>query len=283
MKKMYLGAILLGGLMPASLPAEEVDKLIEQARTALKREKFDDALKAADKATELDPKSTLAHFVRGEALGSMRRHKDAITAFEMCLKLDPKFHLAVDRRGGEHFKLGMIKESLQDFDRFLEAVPKAYENHWRRGISLYYDKQFVEGAKQFKAGEKYYDADVENAFWHYLCLARVDGIEKARPLILKVKVEEDKRVPMKEVYSLIQGKAKPADVIEAANANADKINAEDKNERLFYAHLYVALNHEAEGDAKKAEEHMRIAVEKHKITHYMWDVANVHLMLMTKK
>ena len=36
------------------------------------------------------------------------------------------------------------------------------------------------------------------------------------------------------------------------------------------------LYYEAAGDNAKAKEHITTAAEKHKIGHYMWDVARVH-------
>jgi lipoprotein NlpI len=84
---------------------------------------------------------------------------------------------------------------------------------------------------------------------------------------------------MMKIHELIQGKAKPAEVIETA----EKAKGEDKTEALFYAHLYVGLNYEAEGDAAKALEHLKKAAEQYKIGHYMWDVANVHVLLAKKK
>src|SRR5262249_28537182 len=145
--------------------------------------------------------------------------------------------------------------------------------HWQRGISYYYAGRFADGAAQFQLGQLAFGNDVENAFWHYLCNARQEGVEKARQNILKV--GRDRRVPMMKIYDLIQGKARPEDII--MTPEDAKLKDEARNEALFYAQLYVALNYEAEGDAKKCLEHMEEA-HKHKIGHYMWDVANVHLM-----
>ena len=117
-----------------------------------------------------------------------------------------------------------------------------------------------------------------------MCVARKEGVETARKGILPIETKAggqfpDTRVPMKEVYDLIRGKAKAADVLAAAEAA--KLGDAAKNEALFYGNLYVALNYEAEGDAAKCREHITAAVGK-KINHYMWDVANVHLKLMKK-
>jgi lipoprotein NlpI len=117
--------------------------------------------------------------------------------------------------------------------------------------------------------------DVENAVWHFLCVARPSGVEKARAAILKI--GNDRRVPMMQVYQLFAGKIKPDDVLEAVKAG--KPGEKEFNARLFYAHLYLGLYHEVSGDAKKALEHLSTATD-HKIEHYMWDVARVHRDLL---
>jgi lipoprotein NlpI len=194
-----------------------------------------------------------------------------VADFSKAVALDPKLAEAYDRRGSERFKLGQVKESLKDFDRFLELQPKAKPAHWKRGIALYYAGRFAEGREQFEGYEKVDTNDVENAVWHFLCAARVDGVEKARAGLLKI--GKDRRVPMTEVYDLFAGKAKPADVLEAAQAGDPP--AERLNAQLFYAHLYLGLYAEAIGNPKLALEHLSQAADKHKIGHYMWDVSRV--------
>jgi lipoprotein NlpI len=78
---------------------------------------------------------------------------------------------------------------------------------------------------------------------------------------------------MTEVYELYAGRAKPEDVLVAARAGEPR--EEDLKRRLFYAHLYIGLYYEAEGDKKKALEHMKRAAEDYRIGHYMGDVARV--------
>ena len=277
-------ALLL--LVPLTSLAGDAEPFLRAARAALKQGDAAGALKAAEKAVELEPKNHLSYFMRGEALAFQRQSAEAIKDFDKCLELDKTFLIAVDRRGGEQFKLGKIKESIDDFNTFIKSSPKDEAAHWRRGISFYYAGKYDEGAKQFVDGQIAYGTDVENAFWHYLCVARKESPEKARKGILPIELSAggrfpDTRVPMKEIYDLIRAKGKPADVL-AAVANA-KLDAEDKNEATFYANLYLGLYYYADGNAEKSREHMTVAVEKHKISHYMWDVANVHLKLMKKK
>jgi hypothetical protein len=102
-------------------------------------------------------------------------------------------------------------------------------------------------------------------------VARQEGVEKARQTLLPI--ENDRRVPMMQVYALYQGKLSPDEVLKAAEAEVP--NKEALNIRLFYAHLYIGLWYEAAGNGELARKHI-FEAEKHKIGHYMWDVARVH-------
>jgi lipoprotein NlpI len=272
--------VLAMAAMTGPRAAADADEFIKQARAALKKGDAAAAMAAARKAVEADPKSQVAVFLRGEAHAAQRKHAEAIKDYEAAWALDKTYLIAIDRRGGERFKLGQIQESIDDFNTYLTAFPREEPGHWRRGISFYYAGKYAEGAKQFHDGRTVFGADVENAFWHYLCNARKDGVEKARANLLALD-GPDRRVPMMRIYDLLQGKAKPADVIETAEKA--KLDGADRTEALFYAHLYVGLYHEAHGNAAAAREHLTTAAEKYKIGHYMWDVANVHVGRMKKK
>ena len=185
----------------------------------------------------------------------------------------------LERRGELHFKLGQFKESIADFDRVLSLAPPQAPHHWQRGIALYYAGRFEDGRKQFELHQTVNSNDVENAVWHYLCVARTQGVEKARAALIDIK--GDGRVPMMEIYALYQGKLKPDDVIKAARAG-DPAPAKLRNQ-LFYAHLYLGLYFEAAGDEKQMREHILKAVDEFSEDHYMGDVGRVHAAIIRKK
>jgi lipoprotein NlpI len=232
------------------------------------------AVAAADPA----PKDAAGWLQRGVELAGRRKYDEAVAAFGKCLELDPKNAEALDRRGSAQFMRGKFAESVADFDRFLKLRPKQSAGHWRRGISLYYAGKYDEGRQQFEGYEKVDTNDVENAVWHFLCVARKDGVEKARAKVLKI--GKDKRVPMMEVYELFRGKLKPAGVLAAAEAG--DLSAEQRKPRLFYAHLYLGIYADVLGDRKKAREHLALAAGKYKVDHYMGEVARVHHELLSK-
>jgi lipoprotein NlpI len=259
--------------------ADTVPELLDKARAALTQKQPERALSLADQAVALEPKNARTHFLRGTANESLRRHADAIADFTKAIDLDPKLADAYQHRGSEHFKLGHIEPSIADFDKYLELKPELTPGHWQRGISYYYAGRFEDGWKQFKGYEKVDTNDVENAVWHFLCLARVVGVDKARTSMLKIGT--DKRVPLMQVYALFKGEAKPADVLAAATARDPK--PAELNERLFYAHLYLGLYFESIGDKERTLEHMTKAAEDYKFPHYMGDVARVHLAILRQK
>jgi len=260
---------------------EKALKLAEEAATALSNGKPQDAIELATKAAKLDPKNPGAPYVLGRAHLALRQNTEATKAFTTLIDLNPKFAAAYDHRGDAYLKMGKFNEAVADFDKFLQLTtdPKAAANHWRRGIALYYAGKFDEGRKQFDLHRTVNPEDVENSAWHYLCNARANTPKKAREDLIPV--TKDARVPMKQVLELFAGKLKPQDVLDAAE-NA-KLKDEDLKEARFYANLYVALYYESEGDAKKTLEHLTTAVEKYKIGHYMWDVADAHLKMLKAK
>jgi lipoprotein NlpI len=222
---------------PQGAACQEVDQLLQQATQAAQRGDRQRAIGLLSSVIESSPRTSIAWYLRGR----------------------------------EHFRAGQIAESVADFDKYVALEPQAENRQWERGISYYYAGEYAKGAKQFENYQKFHDQDVENSVWRYLCVARSEGVEKARATLLPI--ENDPRVPMMQVYALYQGKLKPEEVLAAASDNPP--NQELRNLRQFYAHLYIGLWHEAAGNAEEAKKHI-FEAEKRKIAHYMWDVARVH-------
>lgn len=267
-----LASLLLGFAGPLGAAQPDADTLLRQAGQAWRQGQQDRAIELAGKAIAADGKNYRLYLARGQMLAAMRKHAEAIADLDACLKLRPEAAAVYDMRGSEKFKLGKVADSITDFDRYIDLNPKAADSHWKRGISLFYAGKHAEGAKQFGAYEKIDTNDVENAIWHFLCNARAVGVDKARKQMLKI--GEDKRVPMMEVYALFKGERKPADVL--AVANAGEPTPEQRKTQLFYAHLYLGLYADVLGDRKLALEHMTQAAGPYRIGHYMGDVAKIH-------
>ncbi len=175
--------------------------------------------------------------------------------------------------GVEHYFAAKPKESVEAFDHLIKLQPEAKPGLWQRGLALYHADRFKEGREQFEVHQTVNPNDVENAAWHFICVAKGEGVEEARKHLIPIK--GDSRVPMKEVHDLFAGKGSAEAVMKAAEAGDDSA----RRDHLCYAHLYLGLYFEAIGEIAKAKEHMLKAAIDHKMDHYMGKSAQVHVKL----
>jgi lipoprotein NlpI len=267
-------AICAMAAWPASA-AESVDELLLSARRALQQGDKDQALKLTTQAIEAAPSDVDCLLARGVVYDARREFDKAVLDYGKAIELDPKLVAALERRGEDQFRLGKFAESIADFDRVLALQPGRAPYHWQRGISLYYAGRFEDGARQFELHKSVNPEDVENAVWHYLCVARTAGIEAARKGLIPIR--SDARVPMMQVHALFAGTATPEDVLRAAKAGQPR--EAELQQRLFYAHLYIGLYLEAAGQMDQAREHLALAV-KYADNDYMGDTARVHATVL---
>ena len=198
----------------------------------------------------------------------------AVKLLSQAIEESPSDATLYYHRGSENFRINKMGESLADFDRYVELEPKAESQQWKRGITAYYAGDYKKGSDQFKLYQTYHGNDVENAIWKAMCDAKLYGFEKASKGILPIR--NDRRPPMMQIYSMFKGELKPTQVLKIAEQASE---ASKHHAPSFYAHQYIGLFYEANGQPKLAREHLAIAT-KLKIDHYMWDVARVHLERM---
>lgn len=174
-------------------------------------------------------------------------------------------------RAVAHFEAGRVVESAAEFDRIAKADPRVMPYLWQRGIALYYAGRYADCREQFERHRTVNPNDVENAAWHFLCVARAESPARARQALLPV--GPDARVPMRQVYELFRGAMTPEDVLRAAGTRPDG---------QFYAQLYLGLYFEAIGDQTRALQHLKAAAADRYAPagDYMHMVARVHLKLL---
>jgi lipoprotein NlpI len=257
-------------------PTAQADALLRKAESAFRSGQNQKALALADQAILVAPENFNAYGLRARVHSALDHHEKAIQDYDRALQGPSPVPALYHYRGVEHFMLGQVDPSVADFDRFLELVPDQDPYHWQRGISYYYAGKFEEGQKQFERHQTVNPNDVENAVWHFLCVARRSGLEKARASLIPIK--GDSRVPMKEVHQLFAGKATPETVLKAAQSG--KPDSERQQRQLFYAHLYLGLYYEAKQDDAKTREHIFKAAELSKDQSYMGAVARVHAAML---
>jgi len=139
--------------------------------------------------------------------------------------------------GMQKFRQQDVDGACRDFDTVWDQAPRLRPFLWQRGLALYYQSRFVEGAEQFRSDVAVNPNDTEEAIWAFICEARIYGPEKARANFLQV--GRDPRPVMRAVYETFKNGESP-DKIKASSSR-------DGSGADFYSLLYAGLLQESLG------------------------------------
>ena len=88
-----------------------------RAMTYLLKHDVESALEDVEEDLELRPENADSHAMHGDVLREMRRQPDALRAYERALELDPKSALGLVGRAYCHFDKGDWEKAIADFRR----------------------------------------------------------------------------------------------------------------------------------------------------------------------
>ena len=210
--------------------------------------------------------------LRADALSALQDgdRKSAIASADEMVKIDPDTPRTTRQAADIYLRAGKAKWAARLFDRYLESEPDAKPELWQRGIALYFTKDYKTAAEQFEVHRKVNPNDVENAAWHFLCVAKNESFEKAQENILPA--PGDPRKPMKEVLNML--KTGDTDAVNET-VNGTKVDSKEREMAAFYGDFYIGLYADAQGEQKKARRLMSRAAEDAP-RNYMGDIARVY-------
>ena len=189
---------------------------------------------------------------------------------------------AFSRRGDARFFLSRFNEAVADYDAMVKADPSLDTSHWRRGIALFYANRFDDAAKQFERYHSFDNVDRENGIWRFLCQTKSIGLAKARESLLKY--EKDDREPFPAVFKLFAGTITDKEILDGITAAT--ISESERQSRLFYADLYIGLNHAVQDRPAEAQVALARATKNTWPRtagygpNWMWHVGRVHWELL---
>ena len=223
-----------------------------------------------------EPKPSIAEY-RAMGLKALER-KDNVAASDAADRLlvdyenDPR---AMRSAADIYLRSGKVHSSIKQFERYLDIVPNDKPELWQYGIALAMVGRYDEGRKLFELHRIVNPNDVENAAWHFLCVAKKSGMKEAKKLVLPA--PGDVRVPMEEIRRmLIDGdESRVTTAVDALGPDSPR-----RNDAEFYSKLYIALYADATGKPDKAISLLEEAV-KIEQSNYMADVAKVYLNELT--
>ncbi|WP_103899353.1 tetratricopeptide repeat protein [Petrotoga halophila] len=122
--------------------------------------RYEEALRAFEKAIEINPQDDKARFGKGVALGELGRHEDALEAYEKVIEINPQFAESWFAKGVELIKLGRYEDALKAYEKAIEINPQ-YADAWvNKGVEL---GEFERHEEALQAYEKAIEIDPKNA------------------------------------------------------------------------------------------------------------------------
>ena len=199
----------------------------------------------------------------------------ATKAADDLRRLTPDDAQTLRLTGDVYLRCGDYKRAVMQFDRYLKLRPEALPGLWQRGIALYFAEQYEEGVKQFEVHRRVNPNDVENAAWHFLCVAKARSFSEAEKLVLPA--PNDPRIPMEEVQAMLRDGDTERVSSKMTSVPADSPRRDEAN---FYGNFYLGLYADAKGDEEKALAYLQKSADgvPH---HYMGDVARVYVEYLT--
>lgn len=222
---------------------------------------------SADAADETGVAAVVAALQRGDR----DRAADIAEAFLRGAPDDPqRWQLAADAA----LRAGRVGRAVELYDRYAEANPRRVPYLWQRGIALTFAAEYGRGAEQFESHRLVNPNDVENATWHFLCVAKDDSVTEARGRLLPA--PGDPRPPMKEVLEMFRG-GETGPLTGLLQATPD--DTPSGRRTRFYGFLYLAMLADAEGEIDQAKGHLDSSVAAAG-NDYMGDVARVYRQIL---
>lgn len=115
----------------------EVENWLKAERIVLERlsvmGNLQKALQDANKAIELDPKSSVAYVARGIIYSGLRHYQEAIVNYNKAIELDERSIQAYSDRGSVYGLLGNYKKCIEDTSKAIELDPKYNYSYYSRG------------------------------------------------------------------------------------------------------------------------------------------------------
>jgi|GEM_PF-477370 tetratricopeptide (TPR) repeat protein len=160
----YQGTINGIRAFPVDVLIELIDEkdLLSYGHFLCGKGRYDDAIKAFNKVTGLNPNSTSTWNEKGKVLKLQNRHNDAIIAFNRALELDPKFIDAWNNKGMALYDQGEYDKAVVAYDNALKVKPKYARTWYNKGLVLYAQGKYHEAIlaydKAIKNDSKIIDA-----------------------------------------------------------------------------------------------------------------------------
>jgi len=135
MRKTTIGVMLLMFSLSVTGFCKSPKNAEEPSLSKVEKGSFEDTIKDANKAIELNPKDAEAYYNRGTAKGSLGDRIGSMKDFNKAIELKPKYSQAYYSRGFLKNKLGDHTGAMKDFNKVVTLDPKGAIPYYSRGVT----------------------------------------------------------------------------------------------------------------------------------------------------
>jgi tetratricopeptide (TPR) repeat protein len=114
-------------------------------------DEYEEAVKAFENATTLNPNFALAWNNKGNAYMKLKKYNKAIDAFEEAFNINQNYYLALHNQGDALYSLGKYEEAINIYDQVIstENDPNVYKSWNDRGLAKYRLENYEEALEAF--------------------------------------------------------------------------------------------------------------------------------------
>lgn len=155
----------------------------------------DDAMISYDKAIHLDAKNTLIWTSRGAALNKLDRYEEAVDSFNRAIKIASNNYVAWTQRGIALARLGRYVDARESYDKALDINPN-YEDAQKNREKIIGQASIIEGKEEKKEDEREWIEDTDDHVFIEVEIAGCPGCLKADHQWKKTDDQQGKNGPV---------------------------------------------------------------------------------------
>ena len=159
------GSSIIEPLAQRENETENANDWLKKGATFVLQNKYDEAFKAFDKATELNPQLELAWYAKGDAYFGLNMYDKAVKAYDKAIELNPQYTTAWNNKGLALYGQKKYHEAINALDKAIELNPQDLFVFYNKGLSLMAQGKLDEAIKAY---DKAIELNPQNAWaWNY--------------------------------------------------------------------------------------------------------------------
>jgi lipoprotein NlpI len=210
----------------------------------------DDAVVAARKKLEADPKNVKLVVALSQAMAGRRQYREAVDACTKGLAFAPESADLYIERGHRELGLREFAAAQSDLERAAALDPKKIDAFYHLGLAHYFQGQFDAAADAFRKGLALApdnDNIIDCSNWLYVSLRRAHKPDDATQALKRITPEMKNRQPHYHFYLQLlrfyQGSLSEQDVLPPKPTDPNDVEAELSFDTVTYGvgnwHLYT--------------------------------------------